>query len=155
MAKIFRVFGYLISPNSDDDYGTRDQLVKELIDYIDPAWPSWWQHLHVDEADIDEWTDDHPLNQTDCSYRTCAGYFDDVDQYLQTAMAVRQLYETYREVGFDKEQSMKLATEYVRVAMEQQVLNMRFNRTTKPETLERLRKKIAKMKEAASDEEQK
>ena len=119
MAKIFRVFGYLVSPNSDEKNGTKED-VKNEVTAVQAAWPSWWRGLHVDEVDLGKWDDNHPLNNPNCLDSTCARYFEETDQYLGMAQEIRKIYEAYRECNFDYEQAMRLTVAYVKIAFEKQ-----------------------------------
>lgn len=152
MAKIFRVFGYLVSPNSDDLRGTKKDVNDELL-AIKPAFPSWWRGLHVDEVDLGKWDDEHPLNNPNCLDSTCARYFEETDQYLGMAQEVRKIYEAYRECNFDYEQAMRLTVAYVQIAFEKQANGAYYTKpksAIREEKLARLRKAI---RESKNDEE--
>lgn len=140
MAKIFRVYGYLVSPNSDELNGTKDDVVSELK-AIQPTYPVWWNGLTVEEKDLKEWTDDHPLNKTDCPVLTCARYFEESDQYTALALEVRKIYESYIEAGFSEESAIRLTEPYVRVAFEKQAQGMYVVRKPRSELLKKMREK--------------
>lgn len=70
MPKLYKIQAYLVDYN--DDFKTID-TIKRYIDwntrygYID--------HLHITEADLGEWGDDHPLNVVDCPEAEYDKYF--------------------------------------------------------------------------------
>lgn len=131
MAKVFRVYGYVISPESDELNGTKDDLIEKLIK-VEPTYPSWWRGVMVDEVDLGEWTDDHPLNDPHCTLTTIGRYFTDgVDIFRGLACEVRTMYETYIDVGFTQEQALSLVAPYIQVAFEKQAKNLYSNRPPK------------------------
>ena len=62
MAKIFKIQAYIVDCN--DEFKTEDSLEDCLI------WCTQndlnLKHLKIDNADIGDWENDHPLNCTDC-----------------------------------------------------------------------------------------
>ena len=153
MAKLFRVFGYLVSPNSDDLRGTKKEVNDALL-AIKPAFPSWWKGLHVDEVDLGKLDDNHPLSNPNCLDSSCARYFEETDKYLGMAQEIRKVYEAYRECNFDYEQAMRLTVAYVKIAFEKQANGMYYRVRPKSEIMakhrERLRQAIL---EAEKDKE--
>lgn len=75
MAKIYKIEGYIIAPNEDND-----EAFKELQFQLESAakqfsYPSWWPYLRIQQADIENFTDDHPLNFDDVSLGALEKYF--------------------------------------------------------------------------------
>ena len=70
MAKLFKLSAYLIDPNDTFDIqNLEDYLIWRLQDELDI------DHIYLDCADIDEWHDDHPLNNYNCPEAEYEKYF--------------------------------------------------------------------------------
>ena len=70
MAKVIKFSGYLVDPNGC--YG-HDDIEYVLDRYLDDAV---LKSLKIEEVDIGEWYDNHPLNYIDCGVEECEKYFD-------------------------------------------------------------------------------
>ncbi len=69
MAKIFKFTGYYIDPNGGIDPEDVSLQLQEIgLDVFD-------HHVRVEEADVDNWYDNHPLNHVDCPIEECEKYF--------------------------------------------------------------------------------
>ena len=68
MAKIFKISGYLVDPNGDYD-------AKDFVVGINEGFDAFGHHVKVEEVDIGEWDDDHPLNKIGCTVEECEKYF--------------------------------------------------------------------------------
>lgn len=68
MAKIFKISGYFVDPNSDY---TADDLRGAFENNID----IFSKYLNIEERDIGEWEDDNPLNYINCPKSECEVYF--------------------------------------------------------------------------------
>lgn len=148
MAKVFRVFGYLVSPNSDECNGTKEDVLSELY-AIEPTYPVFWNGLQVEEKDLGEWTDEHPLNKSDCPAWSASKYFEETEQYMAPALEIRKVYNSYLEVGFDEDQAMRLTESYIRIAFEKvaQGMYQRPQRVSKSELFRRMHEKRVRMGE--------
>lgn len=70
MPKLYKIQAYLV------DYNNDFESISALKNYID--WNTRYgftSHLHIAEADIGEWDDDHPLNIVDCPEAEYEKYF--------------------------------------------------------------------------------
>lgn len=70
MAKLYKIQAYLLDYNEDFD------SISTLKRYIN--WNTRYgivDYLHIAEADIGEWGDDHPLNIVDCPEAEYEKYF--------------------------------------------------------------------------------
>ena len=88
MAKIVKVEGYLVYPNIEDSEELAS-LVSNYFHYTTYSSDSFWQHLSVQQADIPDWSDNHPLNYTNCSKLECESYF--------TGNRYRSSFNTYKK----------------------------------------------------------
>ena len=70
MAKIIKFSGYLVDPNGC--YG-HDDIEYVLDRYL---YDAVLKSLKIEEVDIGEWYDNHPLNYIDCGVEECEKYFD-------------------------------------------------------------------------------
>ena len=68
MAKIFKVTGYFVDPNGEEN---SDRLETWLDDYPN-MFP---KHFQIEECDIGEWDDENPLNDVDSPVSECEQYF--------------------------------------------------------------------------------
>lgn len=77
MAKIYKVSGYIISPDADDLTEPTDEIIKDLYKASRKigTYQSWWENLSVQSADIPDWSEIHPLNFINCSVEDCEAYF--------------------------------------------------------------------------------
>lgn len=71
MAKLFKVTTYIVDANDEfeDAAGLEACLVYDTQNHF------WLNHTHIDEADIGEWEDEHPLNYIDCPEAEFTKYF--------------------------------------------------------------------------------
>ncbi len=72
MSKIFKISGYYIDPNGDWDNVDVKDFLEEHPDLIA-------KHISVEEKDIGEWDDDHPLNYKNSDIKECEKYFNNAD----------------------------------------------------------------------------
>ena len=70
MAKVIKFSGYLVDPNGC--YG-RDDIEYVLDRYLDDVV---LKGLQIEEVNIGDWYDNHPLNYIDCCVEECEKYFD-------------------------------------------------------------------------------
>ena len=70
MAQIFRISGYLI----DIDENYRKEEVEPVITR---RLGMFSQQLHIESANIEEWSDENPLNYENCDLSYCSQYFKD------------------------------------------------------------------------------
>lgn len=68
--KIFKISGYLVDPNGENEAVWIWEELRHLND-------TFGQHVHVKEADILDWTDENPLNYENCDLAECEKYFHD------------------------------------------------------------------------------
>ena len=61
MAKLFKVSMYLVDPN---DFWKEASLLKNYFE--NRTSHGFVEHVHIEESDLGEWRDDHPLNYIDC-----------------------------------------------------------------------------------------
>ena len=75
MAKIYKVEGYIIaaSENRDEAIGEVKIELERVADRI--SYPSWWPYLRIQQAEIENFTDDLPLNFGDVSLGALDKYF--------------------------------------------------------------------------------
>ena len=70
MAKLFKLFAYLVDPNDTfDESNLEDYLIWRLRDELDI------DHIHLSSADIGPWYDDHPINNYNCPEPENEKYF--------------------------------------------------------------------------------
>lgn len=62
--KIFKISGYLVDPNGENEAAWIWEELRHLND-------TFGQHVHVKEADIPDWTDENPLNYENCDLAEC------------------------------------------------------------------------------------
>lgn len=65
MAKILKLSGYIVDP---DEFYNKGRIQENIDGTI-------FQHFHVEEADIPNWNDEHPLNYDNCDLAECEKYF--------------------------------------------------------------------------------
>ena len=75
MAKIYKIEGYIIAANEN-----RDEAIEEVKGELERvadriSYPSWWPYLRIQQAEIENFTDDHPLNFGDVSLGALDKYF--------------------------------------------------------------------------------
>lgn len=68
--KIFKISGYLVDPNGENEAVWIWEKLRHLND-------TFGQYVHVKEADILDWTDENPLNYENCDLAECEKYFHD------------------------------------------------------------------------------
>lgn len=71
MAKVFKISAYVVDAN--DEFDTNDRL-EDCIIYCTQN-DLMIEHLQIENADIGEWHDDHPMNFTDCPLSEYEKYF--------------------------------------------------------------------------------
>ena len=70
MAKLFKLTAYLVDPNDTfDESNLEDYLICRLRDELDI------DHIHLASANIEDWHDDHPLNNYNCPEAEYEKYF--------------------------------------------------------------------------------
>lgn len=75
MAKIYKVEGYIIAANEDDDKAVGELRFQLELAAKNFSYPSWWSYLEVQQADIENFTDNHPLNFEDVKLSALEKYF--------------------------------------------------------------------------------
>lgn len=70
MAKLFKVTTYIVDYNDEFD----SENVKEYLDYCTQRH-FLLDHIKVDEAELGEWYDEHPLNYINCPKAEFEKYF--------------------------------------------------------------------------------
>lgn len=75
MAKIYKVEGYIIAPNEDNDEAFKELQLQLEWATKQFSYPSWWPYLRIQQAEIENFTDDHPLNFGDVSLGALDKYF--------------------------------------------------------------------------------
>lgn len=75
--KIFKISGYFVDPNGENE---ADEMVEKLRNF----GGTFGKHIHVEEADIVDWTDDNPLNYEKCDLSVCEKFFSDKDSERYT-----------------------------------------------------------------------
>ena len=68
MAKVYKIQGYFVDINDEFDLDS----FNGILDRYDMGM----KHVKVEEADIGEWYDDHPLNCFNCSVSKYEKYFN-------------------------------------------------------------------------------
>lgn len=68
MAKIFKVTGYFVDPNGEENSD-------RLETWFDEHRYMFYKHLQIEECDIGEWDDENPLNDVDSPVSECEQYF--------------------------------------------------------------------------------
>lgn len=68
MAKIFKISGYAVDYNGDY---SPESIKRELFERMD----MFGKHIEIEERDIGEFYDDHPLNYMDSPKEECEKYF--------------------------------------------------------------------------------
>lgn len=71
MAKLYKIQAYIVDYN--DEFCNPSYLKNCLICYTQKHLDL--NHIKIDEADIGEWDDDHPLNHIDCPKEEFEKYF--------------------------------------------------------------------------------
>ena len=69
-AKIFKVSGYLVDPTGR----LNANQIKSKMQY-GCGFPMIGQHIHVEQADIEELDENHPIMQENCDLADCEKYF--------------------------------------------------------------------------------
>ena len=87
MAKIFKVTGYFVDPNGEENSD-------RLETWFDEHRYMFYKHLQIEECDIGEWDDENPLNDVDSPVSECEKYF--VKRSHKTA------YETITTMPIDE-----------------------------------------------------
>lgn len=69
MAKLFKIQAYIVDPNGEFD---TDELAT-IMEY--GPYDIHLRHIEIDEADLGEWEDNHPLNYINCPEAEFEEYF--------------------------------------------------------------------------------
>jgi len=70
MAKLFKLSAYLIDENDAfDEQDLEDYFIWRLSEEFSA------DHVHLESADIPDWTEDHPLNNINCPEEEYEKYF--------------------------------------------------------------------------------
>ncbi len=69
MAKLFKIQAYIVDPNG----GFNKYNLADTIEY--GPYDIHLRHISIDETDLGEWDDDHPLNCIDCPEAEYEKYF--------------------------------------------------------------------------------
>lgn len=88
MAKIHKISGYLVDPKEK----FKADVFKKDLEY--DYW-TYFQHLHIETADIEDWSDYNPVTYYNCDLADCEKYFP---KESTNGMQVRQVKggEIYR-----------------------------------------------------------
>lgn len=72
MAKIFKISGYFVAPRGNYTAG----YVKDSIEINTLRADAFDRHVHVEEREIDNWSEELPINQKNCDLAECEKYFN-------------------------------------------------------------------------------
>lgn len=95
MAKIHRISGYLIDVDDSCDATDIKMAVTEQLDLRD-------QQLHIESADIDDWSDENPLNHTNCDLACCSQYFKKVNSTQENDRPLPESGQRYKHFKIGK-----------------------------------------------------
>lgn len=95
MAKIFRISGYLVDANGVSCKNDIKAAISQGLDLHS-------QQLHIESAEITDWTDEHPLNSFNCDLAYCAEYFKTVPSNTQFDRPIPKAGELYRHFKIGK-----------------------------------------------------
>ena len=71
MAKLFKIQAYLVDYNGDFDESNLEDYIMWRLDDVSV------DHIHLTSADINDWHDDHPLNNYNCPEAEYEKYFEE------------------------------------------------------------------------------
>ena len=89
MAKIHRISGYLIDVDGSCDGNDIKIAITEQMNMHD-------RQLHIESADIDDWSDENPLNKENCDLAYCARYFKKVNSELKYERPLPSVGQQYK-----------------------------------------------------------